>query len=278
MQLKILLNFFFYHHFFMSVCAAVLCLQTMILLNNSTDYVLAGFVFAATLFSYNLHFFLAAFKSDSSEQLLWFRNTFRLTIILNILSLAASLLLLLYLKDMLYFVTIAVLLNAAYTAPLLFKKSLKLPLLFTFVKSYFVGFTWAFATVVLPLVVIQKQPGIPELVIFMHRFLLVSVATLLFDYRDKTRDLNLGLVTPANFFNEKQFEMFFALNVLLFSGASVALIIMVPSPWQVLQIVPCIYMWWLYRQSKNRTDDLFYLSRVDGSLFLSAILSLFLLI
>jgi hypothetical protein len=270
-------KFFFYHHFFMAACAAVLCLQTLILLNSNTDYLLAGFLFAATLLSYNLHFFLAAVKSDSSEQLSWFRHTVRFTIILNAFSFAATLLLLLYFKNIFYFVAVAVLLNAAYTAPLLFKKSLKLPLPLTFVKSYFVGFTWAFATVVLPLVIIEKQPGIAELVIFLHRFLLVSVATLLFDYRDKARDLNWGVVTPANLLNEKQYEVFFALNIILFAGSAIGLIMVVPSPWQLLQIAPCIYMWWLYRQSKKRMDDLFYLSWVDGSLFLSAMLSLFLL-
>ena len=272
-------KFFFYHHVFMAVCAAVLCLQTLILLNDGAiDYLLAGFMFAATLFSYNLHFFLASAKSDSSEQLSWFRNTYRLTIIVNLLSLAATLFLLIYLKDILYFVIAAVLLNASYTAPLLFKKSLKLPILLTFIKSYFVGFTWAFATVVLPLVIIQKQPTIAEAAVFFHRFMLVSVATLLFDYRDKSRDLQWGVMTPANLLTEKQYELFFALNVLFFAASAIALMVVVPSTWQWLQLLPCVYMWWLYRQSKKRTDDLFYLSWVDGSLFLSAILSLFLLI
>lgn len=272
-------KFFFYHHVFMAVCAAVLCLQTLILLNDGAiDYLLAGFMFAATLFSYNLHFFLASAKSESSEQLSWFRNTYKLTVIVNLLSLAATLFLLIYLKDVFYFVIAAVLLNASYTAPLLFKRSLKLPILLTFIKSYFVGFTWAFATVVLPLVIIQKQPAIAEAAVFFHRFMLVSVATLLFDYRDKSRDLQWGVMTPANLLTEKQYELFFAFNVLLFTASAVALMVMLPSPWQWLQLLPCLYMWWLYRESKKRTDDLFYLSWVDGSLFLSAMLSLFLLI
>ncbi len=274
-----LFKFFFYHHVFMAVCAAVLCLQTLILLNNgSIDFLLAGFMFAATLFSYNLHFFLASAKSDSSEQLSWFRHTHRLTIFVSILALAATLFFLIYLKDIIYFVIAAALLNASYTAPLLFKKSLKLPLFLTLIKSYFVGFTWAYATVVLPLVIIQKVPSIAEAAVFAHRFMLVSVATLLFDYRDKSRDLLWGVMTPANMLNGKQFDLFFALNVLLFTICSAILMIAVPSPWQSLQLLPCIYMWWLYRQTKKRTDDLFYLSWVDGSLFLSAILSLFLLI
>jgi hypothetical protein len=279
MRLQFLPKFFFYHHVFMAVCAAALCLQTLILLGGeSFNYLLAGFLFAATLFSYNLHFFLASAKSDASEQLRWFRNRYNLTLFVNILSLAATLFLLVFLKEILYFVLVAVLLNAAYTAPLLLKKSLQLPLIFTIVKSYFVGFTWAFATVVLPLVIIQKQPGIPELSVFAHRFMLVSVATLLFDYRDKARDLQWGVFTPANLLTEKQYHLFFSLNVVLFAASALWLITAVPSFWQWLQLLPCIFLWCLYLQSKKRTDDLFYLSWVDGSLFLSAVLSLFLLI
>ncbi|HEX4958259.1 MAG TPA: hypothetical protein VFV46_08790 [Lacibacter sp.] len=263
----------------MAVCAAVLCVQTLLLLNEGTgDFLLAGFVFAATLFSYNLHFFLASAKSDASEQLSWFRKTYKLTVYVIIAAMVAALSLFLYLKDIRYFVIAAVLLNASYTAPLLLKKSLKLPLLLTFVKSYFVGFTWAFATVVLPLVIIQKQPAIAEVAVFFHRFMLVSIATLLFDYRDRSRDLQWGVRTPANMLNAKQYDLFYGVNILLFTLSAGLLMAAVPSPWQWLQVLPCIYLWWLYRVSKKRTDDLFYLSWVDGSLFLSAILSLFLLI
>jgi hypothetical protein len=270
---------FFYHHVFMAVCAAALCLQTLVLLNHTTiDYLLAGFLFAATLLSYNLHFFLASLKSGATAQLLWFRNTYTFTLLVNAFSLIAIVFLLFYLKEIHPYVLIAVLLNGVYTAPLLFKKSLRLPLIFTLIKSYFVGFTWAFATVVLPVVLLQKQPGSSELAVFIHRFMLVSLATLLFDYRDKERDLQFRVFTPANVLNEKQYNLFFAFNFVLFAASALWLIMAAPSYWQWLQLLPCIYMWWLYRQSKKRTDDLFYLSFVDGSLFLSAVLSIFLLI
>jgi hypothetical protein len=279
MYTRLFTKFFFFHHAFMAICALALCLQTFLLLSTATiNYTLAGFIFSATLLSYNLHFFLASAKSNATEQLHWFRSTYRLTMVVNVLSLATTLFFLFYLREIWHFVLAAILLNATYTAPLLLKKALRLPLVFTFSKSYFVGFTWAFATVVLPLVLLQKQPGISELAVFTHRFMLVSAATLLFDYRDKERDLQWGVITPANIYNENQYHRFFIINFAALTGSAFWLIATVPSGWQWLQLLPCLYIWWLYLQSKKRSDDLFYLTWVDGSLFLSAALSLFLLI
>lgn len=264
----------------MAICALALCFQTFIWLHaQKINEVLPFFLFAATLLSYNTHFFLASLKSDSSVQLQWFRKYNLFTIILNLSALAGTAFLFFKLPPSLhFFIAALILLNGAYTAPLLFKKALQLPIAFTFIKSYFIGFTWAFATVILPAVTATAKPGIGELIIFIHRFLLVSIATLIFDYRDKLRDLELGVHTPANKMKEHQFHWFFIANLLVFAATVIWLIIRIPSGWQWLQLIPCLFLWWLYLQSKKRADDLFYLCLVDGALFLSAAFSLFMLI
>lgn len=117
-----------------------------------------------------------------------------------------------------------------------------------------------------------------EVVLFSHRFLLVSVATLLFDYRDRQRDFQQGVLTPANMLHEKQFHRFFYLNLLLFLFVTAGLVALFPAPLQWLQFVVVLFFIWLHAMSRKRSDDLFYLTWVDGSLFLSAVLSLFLLI
>ena len=279
MSSRLIPKFFFYHHFFMAFCTVMLCMQTYWYVQaNSINVLLLVFLFTATLFSYNIHFYLASKKTSESDQLSWFKKYESFTVLLNAISLLTTLLLFLKLKTINIYIVITVLLNAAYTAPLLFKSAIKLPLIFTFVKSYFIGFTWAVATVILPLAFLQIQPGITELCIFIHRFLLVSLATLIFDYRDKQRDKMMGVYTPANTMTEVHYHIFFLFHVLIFSTSSLWLVLMLPLSFQWLQLIPCVYMWWLYLQSKKSKDDLFYLSYVDGSLFLSAILSIFLLI
>ncbi|WP_407522138.1 hypothetical protein PDL71_14015 [Lacibacter sp. MH-610] len=151
-------------------------------------------------------------------------------------------------------------------------------MIFTLVKSYFIGFTWAVATVIFPIVLLKKEPGVNELVLFTHRFLLVSIATLLFDYRDRQRDFEQGVLTPANMLHEKQFHRFFNFNLLLFLLVTAGVVVLFPAPLQWLQFLLVFFFLWLHAMSRKRADDLFYLTWVDGSLFLSAVLSLFLLI
>lgn len=279
MFLKALPKFFFYHHFFMSVCTVMLCMQTFWLLEEtSVDSTLLLFLFAATLFSYNFHFFLAVKKDTGSEQLQWFKHYNHFTVALLLLSVTTSVWLFFRLGNIKLYILIAAVLNGAYTAPLLFKSAIQLPLPFTYVKSYFIGFTWAVATVILPIVYLHKEAGLPELCIFIHRFLLVSLATLIFDYRDRVRDRQMGIQTPANTMSTQQYHLFFLINIAVFSASTIALILLRPLPFQWLQILPCFYLWWLYLQSRKQKNDLFFLSYVDGALFLSALLSIFLLI
>jgi len=263
----------------MALCAFAMCIQTYLLYKtDSIHYTLPGFVFAATLLSYNVHFYLASRKSSSSQQTNWFHQQKALTHSLNIVALIATVYFLLQLKELWIWVSMSVLLNAAYTAPLLFRKPLQLPMIFTLVKSYFIGFTWAVATVIFPIVLLKKEPGVNELVLFTHRFLLVSIATLLFDYRDRQRDFEQGVLTPANMLHEKQFHRFFNFNLLLFLLVTAGVVVLFPAPLQWLQFLLVFFFLWLHAMSRKRADDLFYLTWVDGSLFLSAVLSLFLLI
>lgn len=263
----------------MAICALALCWQTFVLLNQSAlNNHLYLFVFFATLLSYNTHFFLAAKKSTSSLQLQWFYQTKKITLLFNRIVLIVSAYYFYLLKDIVVYILLAAFLNATYTAPLLFKNALKLPLAFTFVKSYFIGFTWVFATAILPMLVLQQKTGLPEMAVLIHRFLLVSIATLIFDYRDKLRDLELGVHTPANKMKEHEFQWFFIFNLLLMAASVIVLYLSTKQPEQWLQLLPCAFLWWAFLQSKKRTDDLFYLTLVDGALFLSALLSIFLLI
>lgn len=263
----------------MALCALALCAQTFLIYQNQDiNYNLPGFVFSATLLSYNIHFYLASRNNPSSGQTHWFHQRGLVTHLLNGAALLGTVYFLLQLQEIWIWIIFSILLNAAYTAPLLLRKPLQLPVLFTLVKSYFIGFTWAVATVVFPIVLLKKEPAITELVLFTHRFFLVSVATLLFDYRDRKRDFQQGVLTPANLLQEKQFHRFFYLNLLLFLLVTAGMVVLFPAPLQWLQFLVVFFFLWLHAMSRKRSDDLFYLTWVDGSLFLSAVLSLFLLI
>ncbi len=272
------IRFFFFHHIVIALCAVALCIQTK-LFYSLFDYplTLIAFVFFATLLSYNVHFTLAARQSISTNQLLWFHQTKKFTLVFNLLAFIATLWFWWRVREISSFILISLIINAAYTAPLLLRYPVKLPSYLTFIKSYIIGFVWAYATVVLPLAFFHVQPDLNEIFLFINRLLLVALATMIFDYRDKLRDFESGVHTPANLMNEKQFGLFFILNVLFYFITVVFLAYRFHNSIHLLQLLPGLVLIYLLRQSKKQDNDLFYLGWVDSVLILSALLSLFLL-
>lgn len=272
-------RFFLFFHLVIAISAAALCAQTK-LFYSIFDYplTLIAFVFFATLLSYNLHFAFASAKSSSSEQLQWFRESKNLVLLLNSATLIATLWFWWKVRSINTHIVAAILFNAAYTAPLLLKNPIKLPSLLTFIKSYFIGFVWAYATVVLPLAFFHIEPNVNELFLFISRLLLVALATMIFDYRDRLRDFEMSVHTPANIMNERQFEIFFFINVLIYSFSVVFLAVRFNTYLHLLQLIPGLVAVYLLRISKRENSDYFYLIWVDGLLILSPALSLFLLL
>ncbi len=187
-----LIRFFFFHHIVIALSAAAFCMQTFIFYENTSfSSSLLPFVFCATLLSYNIHFFLAAEKSKSSEQLRWFHQTRTFTVAFNFITLLLTLWFWWQIRELSLFIFISIVINASYTAPLLLNKPLRLPGFLTLIKSYLIGFVWAYVTVVLPLLQMDIQFGLKEMVLFINRLLLVAIATLIFDYRDKLSEMEL---------------------------------------------------------------------------------------
>lgn len=278
MYLKFVFRFFLFQHFVISIAAIALCWQTYIILSSYVyNYNLAGFLFFATLLSYNTHFWLASKKNTSSLQLNWFRQHQIFTLVFNIVAFIATVYFWYQVKEITGIILIAILLNAAYTAPLLFKSPLKLPLLFTFIKSYFIGFTWAFVTTVLPLKLLGPEQGLPVSLLFLQRFMLVSIATIIFDCRDRLLDREWGVHTPANFLNEKQLRLFFIINLLIYAVIVLCMSVSSGNYLHLLQLIPALVLWQLFQQSARTNSDVFYLVWVDGVLILSPLLSLALL-
>ena len=274
-----LTRFLLFYHIVIAISAAALCMQTK-LFYSLFDYplTLIAFVFFATLLSYNLHFSFAAGKSTSSEQLQWFREAQNATLVLNILSLIATLWFWWKVRSINTHIILAIIFNAAYTAPLLLKNPIKLPSILTFIKSYFIGFVWTYATVVLPLAFFKHDQSVNEIFLFVSRLLLVALATMIFDYRDRLRDFEMGVHTPANIMNEQQFQVFFIINVIVYSFSVVFLSIRFETYLHLMQLIPGVVAIYLLRISKTENSDYFYLGWVDGLLILSSLLSLFLLL
>jgi 4-hydroxybenzoate polyprenyltransferase len=258
----------------MALCAPALVLQTYWIQHHSNNsYILPVFVFFATLLSYNLHFSLAARSSNTCVQLRWFQENKRFTKILNGCAFFMICWTGLQLKGIYNWIVIPLLLNAAYTIPLLLKRNIKMPTLFSCSKSHFIGFTWAFVTVCLPLANINAFDFREDGLLFLNRMMLVTMATLIFDYRDKDFDRQNGLITPANYLSEKSFDTLFLIHNILYGLSSIGLAYRYNQPHLLNQLICAGLLQILYQRSKRETGAFYYLGLVDGILLFSAILS-----
>jgi 4-hydroxybenzoate polyprenyltransferase len=254
------------------------CQTVMLLQLPVTNIWLYSFIFFATMLSYTGHFWLASKKSESSHQLQWYRKHQSITLLLMSVSFTALTISFLFIVNIWPFLVIAAVLNLFYTGPLLFKKSLRLPKIFTYLKSYVIGFVWAYVSVVLPIAFYEQAITVSVFLLFLNHFMLVSLLVLIFDYRDKLPDYEFGIHTPANAMNEREFGTFFLFNTLIYAGLVAALSFVLKQPLFLLQLLLVPVMILLQQQSKKQQSDLFYLFRVDGVMILSLLLSLFMLI
>jgi hypothetical protein len=267
-------RFFLLYHFVISFAAVALCWQTCVIAGiDGFNYSLAGFIFFATLFSYNTHFLLASQKNTSANQLKWFDSNKKTIFLLNSICLAATLFFWYQIKENSLIISIAVLLNAVYTLPLLFSAPLKLPLLFTFIKSHFIGFTWGFITIALPIAISKQNWTLTETILFLQRFMLVSLATIIFDYRDRLIDFEWGVLTPANRLSNNQFTLFFVFNLLLYTAAVIGMWQYSGNELHLFQLALLVPAWFFFRHETTPENDLFYLGWVDGLLLMSPLLS-----
>lgn len=263
-----------FYHFLISFSATLLCWQTITELQHSVDEGnLYGFTFFATLLSYNLHVYLGSLKDRNSEQLDWFRQHPFTTRALLFLSFSGTIYFVFQLPSLLFAILAGIALNASYTAPLLLKKPIQLPLVLTFIKSYFIGFVWAYATVFLPAVASNQSIDSSFLLLFGERLMLVAMATFIFDYRDHVVDLEWGVHTPANHLNEHQQRIFFLLNLLAYGSLILFFAIETHHFNHLFQLANAAALWFLLVYSRKAPGDLFYLGWVDGILLLAPVLT-----
>lgn len=168
------------------VALATTCL-TLISLHNFgiEDWVLPLFVFFSTLLSYN---FIRLFRSVELESWFhkWVADNKVALMVVSLISLLA--LLFLFFRIAVNSIVVLVpigLLTFLYSVPLLGLPALRsLPGF----KLVLIASTWAFVTVVLPLVNYGLVPSSDFYIIFMQRMLFVAAITLPFDLRDLSFD------------------------------------------------------------------------------------------
>ncbi len=185
------------HSIFIAVCALALAFQTDQLLHLNNNLFIYGFIFFATLCSYNFYWILSKIsfvEKDSVIRLLIKETT---GIYLFLFSSAGLLYCLLKSALPISFVITAIGLTILYSLPLLPLKPFKFIRRAGILKTILLAFTWAYVTAFIPMQKAYLLLDKADLFMITQRFLFMLMLCIIFDNRDKAVDKIRGMHSLA---------------------------------------------------------------------------------
>lgn len=266
------LHFILSHSIFVAICAVGLAFQTGQLLHVDISVYLYGFIFFATLCSYNFYWILSRYAFSDSESAAAFLKKEVTGIFLLLVSAIGFVICLFQSSVYLNHVVTAVLLTLIYSIPLLPVKALHFTRKAGVLKTVLLAFTWAYVTAFIPL---QKDWALlngADVFILTRRFLFMLMLCIIFDNRDMAVDKIRGLHSLATVLKPNQLLLLIAfIFIVLFGtnfwsvsyGISLAQSIALQTSTIALLIV--------YFLSTRRQGYLFYYFLVDGLMLFSAL-------
>ena len=266
------LHFILSHSIFVAFCAVALAFQTVLLLALTVDVYLYGFIFFATLCSYNFYWLLSKYS---------FRPEIPIAVFLRkesteflVFGLAAVGLIFCYFQLHLpiYVIITAILLTGLYAIPLLPFGVLKFTRKAGVLKTSLLAFTWSYVTVIIPLQREELVLSGLELFILTRRFLFMLMLCIIFDNRDIAVDKIRGLRSLATDLGAKAMRLLiYSIFIILFVSNFLFRYYGVSIPQTIALQVSTIALLVTYYYSTRKQDYLFYYFFVDGMMLFSAL-------
>ncbi len=249
--------------------------QSSYLLGLHVTWNYYGFVFFATLCSYNFHLYLTPVTAHrAADRSQWSARHKNTQLLFYFIGVIGSLIFFFKLKNHWFALFFATLLTFLYSAP-------KIPLpYFRFLKQVAVGKTifltavWTYVTAILPVFISGEQHFTHEMKWFAaSRFFLIYGICILFDYRDREDDREEGLRTLVNYFDETAVTRLFRFALIAFIFFTCGLLISgVPVVSVVFILIPGFILLILFRQAKKSESDYLFYFVLDGLMMLSGLL------
>ncbi len=266
------LHFILSHSIFIAVCAVAMAFQTSLLLKLPLSIYGYGFIFFATLCSYNFYWII----SKAS-----FTGTFSLSALLkkeikgiSILFLSAiGVIFCLYLHPLpAEFIITAFLLTCLYALPLLPFRVLYFIRRAGVLKTFLLAFTWAYVTVFMPLQKTYALLDSADMFVFTRRFLFMLMLCIIFDNRDKAVDKIRGLHSLATDLRPQHLKMLIYLIFIVLFGTNFLFSFYGISFSQSIALhISTLALLAVYFLSIKKQGYLFYYFFVDGMMLFSAL-------
>lgn len=266
------LKFILSHSIFIAFCAVALSFQTVQLLQLDADLFLYGFIFFATLSSYNFYWLLSRYNYGTVFYVSVFFKKEQWKIVLLIVACGAALLCYLQSRIDFYFVLAAVLLNVFYLLPLVQWRFLNFTRKTGFVKTILLATTWSYVTAFLPMQKAMELINTADLFMLANRFLFMLLLCIIFDSRDIAVDKIRGFQSLATALRPATLHNVFVVNVVVliivnmcfsFNGITVNQ----STGLQVALLATVI----AYKFSAEKQGYFFYYFLVDGLMLFSAL-------
>ncbi|MEO6540328.1 MAG: hypothetical protein ABIN74_05030 [Ferruginibacter sp.] len=266
------LHFILSHSIFISVCAVALAFQTAQLLHLDNDLFIYGFIFFATLCSYNFYWILSKVSFTKKALVINLLKKESTGCVLLLVS-AAGLLYCLYRSALpVEFVVTAILLTALYAIPLLPVQLLHFTRKAGVLKTILLAFTWAYVTAFIP---IQKSYLLldnADLFIISRRFLFMLMLCIIFDNRDKDVDKIRGLHSLATDLKPVVLRvLIFIIFAVLFTSNFFYKAYGITFEQSIALQISTVALMTVYFYSAKKRSYLFYYFIVDGLMLFSSL-------
>lgn len=265
-----LLYFIVSHSLFIAICAAALCVQTALLLHIELSNWFYGFVFCATICSYNFYWLLSGW-AFSKKNIVTYLTAHRSNLVVFAIAAIGVALSLFYLTAILPAIAIAMALTFLYAVPLLPFKWLQFTRKAGLLKTILLAFTWAYITVCLPYMYAPANSMQALLLLFCIRFIFMLLLCIMFDARDTEVDKIKGLQSLTTVLTEKAVK---GIMLLLFAAYLIMGVLFrfyFNDTHQIIAfVITAATVTLAYRFSLKKQGYLFYYFVIDGLMLFAA--------
>jgi 4-hydroxybenzoate polyprenyltransferase len=266
------LHFILSHSIFISICAVALAFQTTQLLRLNNNLFVYGFIFFATICSYNFYWILSKISFNKKSSVTGVLKNETTEIYLLIISAIGVAFCFLMSAIPFTFVMTAILLTGIYSLPLLPFSFLQFTRRAGVLKTIILAITWAYVTAFLPLQKTYLQLDHADLFIITRRFLFMLMLCIIFDSRDIAVDKLRGLKSLATELRPATLRFLVYIIFIVLFATNFLFIYYGITFYQSLALqVSTLALLAVYFFSTKKQGYLFYYFVVDGMMLFSAL-------
>ncbi len=265
-------HFILSHSIFIAICAVALAFQTAQLLHFDSSPFLYGFIFFATLCSYNFYWILSRFSLEENVVIVHLVKKEVIAVLLLAFSAAGLLFCLWRFAIPISFVITALLLTVIYSIPLLPFKFLLFTRKAGVLKTIVLALTWTYVTAFIPMQKTYLHLDNADLFIITRRFLFMLMLCIIFDSRDMIVDKIRGLHSLATDLKPSTLKLLiYSIFAVLFISNFFSRYYGITIYQSVALQISTLALLIVYFYSTKKQGYLFYYFIVDGMMLFSAL-------